>query len=80
VHDTVDLETRGIPALCVATVEFEDGIRAQARALGADPAAAYVSHPIQDRSDAEMVEIADRAIEAIVAGLVEPAVGEHGSS
>jgi hypothetical protein len=73
VHDTVDLEARGVPSLFVATVEFEDGARAQARALGADPAAVYVSHPIQDRSDAEMVEIAERAIEEIASGLVRSA-------
>ena len=69
-HDTVDLEARGVPALFVATVEFEDGASAQARALGADPAAVYVPHPIQDRSDAEMVAIAEQALEGIVAALV----------
>lgn len=68
-HDTVDLEARGVPALFVATVEFEDGARAQARALGADPAAVYVPHPIQDRTDAEMIAIAEDSIEAIVAAL-----------
>jgi len=71
VHDTVDLEARGVPALFVATVEFEDGAKAQARALGADPAAVYVGHPIQDRTDAEMIAIAEQAIEGIVAGLAE---------
>ena len=70
-HDTVDLEARGVPAIFVATVEFEDGVAAQARALGAEPAAVYVAHPIQDRSDAEMVALAERAIDGIVAGLVE---------
>ena len=70
-HDTVDLEARGVPALFVATVEFADGARAQARALGADPAAVYVPHPIQDRTDAELVAIADASIEGIVAQLVE---------
>jgi hypothetical protein len=70
VHDTVDFEARGVPALFVATVEFEDGAAAQARALGADPAAVYVPHPIQDRSDAEMVAIADQAVDGIVAALV----------
>ena len=70
-HDTVDLEARGVPALFVATVEFEDGAKAQARALGADPVGVYVSHPIQDRTDAEMVAMADGAIEGIVDQLVE---------
>jgi hypothetical protein len=71
VHDTVDLEARGVPSVFVATVEFEDGAHTQARALGADPAAVYVRHPIQDRSDDEMREIADAALEAVLAGLVE---------
>jgi hypothetical protein len=71
VHDTVDLEARGVPSLFVATVEFEDGAAAQARALGADPAAVYVAHPIQDRTDVEMVALADGAIDAIVDALVK---------
>ena len=69
-HDIVDLESRGLPGVFVATVEFESGAVAQARALGADPAAVYVPHPIQDRSDAEMIEIADTALAAILDGLV----------
>lgn len=69
-HDTIDLEARGVPSVFVATVEFVDGAQAQARALGADPAAVYVEHPIQDRSDAEMSAIADEATDAIVASLV----------
>ena len=71
-HDTVDLEARGVPSVFVATEEFIDGAVAQAKALGADPAAVYVAHPIQDRTAAEMVEIADRAFEALVAQLVKP--------
>jgi hypothetical protein len=70
VHDTVDLETRGVPAVFVATVEFVDGAEQQARALGADPAAVYVEHPIQDRSDEEMLAIADAAFDEVVAQLV----------
>ncbi len=69
-HDTVDLEARGVPSVFVATVEFIDGADAQARALGADPAAVYVEHPIQDRTDAEMTAIADEATAAILAKLV----------
>jgi len=72
VHDIVDLEARGVPGVFVATVEFTDGAAAQARALGADPAAVYVEHPIQDRSDAEMDAIAERACAAVLAALVAP--------
>jgi hypothetical protein len=70
VHDIVDLEARGVPGVFVATVAFTDGAEAQARALGADPAAVWVEHPIQDRSDAELRAIADGAFEAVVAALV----------
>ncbi len=67
----MDLETRGIPAVYVATTEFVDGARIQAKALGADPIGVFVAHPIQDRTDEEMREIAEQALEAIIAGLVE---------
>jgi hypothetical protein len=66
----VDLEARGIPGVFVATVEFTDGAASQARALGADPAAVFVSHPIQDRTDEEMREIADSALARVLAALV----------
>ena len=69
-HDTADLEARGVPSVFVATTEFVDGAEAQARALGADPAAVYVQHPIQDRTDEEMSEIADLAFAEVLALLV----------
>jgi hypothetical protein len=69
VHDTVDLESRGVPAVFVATREFRGGADAQSRALGAEPAAVYVEHPIQDRSDDEMRAIADGALDAVLAAL-----------
>jgi len=71
VHDTVGLEDRGIPGVFVATVEFIDGAEVQAKALGAAPRAVYVEHPIQDRTDEEMAVIADGAVDAVVAALVE---------
>jgi hypothetical protein len=70
VHDTVDLEDRGLPSVFVATVEFVSGADAQARALGAEASAVYVEHPIQDRTNQEMKAIADNAVEAIVRALV----------
>ncbi len=70
-HDTADLEARGVPSAFVATVEFIDGAERQATALGADTAAIFVEHPIQDRTDEEMRDIADRAFEGVVAAIVE---------
>ena len=69
-HDTVDLEARGVPSAYVATVEFIDGGERQAKALGADPAAIFVEHPIQDRTDEEMLAIADAAFDEVLANLV----------
>ncbi len=71
-HDTIELEVRGIPSVFIATVEFTDGAQVQARALGADPAAVYVRHPIQDRTDDEMRAIANEAFKEVVAALEEP--------
>ncbi len=69
-HDTLDLEGRGVPSVFVATVEFEDGAVLQARALGGEPDAVYVEHPIQDRTDDEMVAIADQVVDALCAKLL----------
>jgi hypothetical protein len=62
VHDIVDLEGRGVPGVYVASSEFKQAGEAQARALGCDPAAVYVPHPIQDRTDDEMKGIAQSAV------------------
>ena len=67
----MDLETRGLPAVYVATTEFVDGARTQAAALGADPVGVFVAHPIQDRTDQEMRDLAEQTLEAIIAGLTE---------
>ncbi len=69
-HDTLDLESRGVPTVFVATVEFTQGAEVQADALGGDPAAVYVEHPIQDRTDAEMKEIAERAYQKVRDGIL----------
>ncbi len=70
-HDTIDLETRGLPAVFIATTEFTDAAEAQAKALGADPVGVFVAHPIQDRTDDELRALADEALERIVTGLTE---------
>ena len=69
-HDIVDLESRGVPGVFVATTQFIDGAEVQARALGADPAAVYVEHPIQDRTDEEMVAIADATVDRLLGEIV----------
>jgi len=75
VHDIVNLETAGIPGVFVASTEFVDAALAQARALGANPASVFVPHPIQDRTDAELEQLADDAIESILAAVTGPPTG-----
>ena len=43
-----------------------EAARAQADALGFDPAAVFVQHPIQDRTDAELHQLADAALAEIL--------------
>ena len=63
----MNLESRGVPAGFVASTEFIEAAAAQGKSLGIDPASVFVPHPIQDRSDAEMVELAKAAIEDVIA-------------
>jgi hypothetical protein len=70
-HDTVKLESFGIPAVAVATHEFRTAARAQAAQLGRpDLDAVYVDHPIQDQSRAEIEARAEAVVAEIVARLV----------
>ena len=69
VHDVIDLESRGLPAVFVATTEFVDAAAAQARGLGAEAACVFVPHPIQDRTDEEMRALADGAVEELLRAL-----------
>ena len=69
VHDVIDLEDRGVPAVFVASREFADAAEAQARALGGDPARVFVPHPIQDRTDDEMRALADGAVDELLRAL-----------
>lgn len=71
VHDSANLEERGIPVVFVASDQFITAREAQAAALGTSPATVWVPHPIQDRTDAEMRELATAAIKEIVAALTE---------
>ena len=68
-HDITDLESRGVPGVMVASREFAEAAGLQGEALGFAPAGVFVHHPIQDRTDEEMREIADAAVDEIVAAL-----------
>ena len=66
-----ELEARGIPTVGVATTEFRQGAEAQAKSLGTDPALVFVPHPVQDRTDGELRQLADEHFDAIVKLLVK---------
>jgi hypothetical protein len=69
VHDTKALEEQGVPSVFVASGEFVSAADSQARALGFEATPIFTEHPIQDRTDAEMVKIADGVVDEIVAKL-----------
>ncbi len=68
-HDIADLENRGVPAVFVASREFETAAASQSRALGFPAASVFVAHPIQDRTDAELRALAEDAYPAIRAAI-----------
>ena len=65
-HDITDFESRGLPAVFVASAEFVEAAVAQSVALGFDPAVVFVPHPIQDRTDEEMQAMAGAALTEIL--------------
>lgn len=68
-HDTVNIESVGIPMVYIASSEFVTAGEAQAASLGANPAAVFVAHPIQDRTNDELRALADGAIDAVLAAI-----------
>ncbi len=75
-HDITDLERRGLPGVGVASTEFVEAAATQATALGFDPAAVFVPHPIQDRTDDELRVLADDALDQILGLLTAEPAGQ----
>ncbi len=66
-HDISDLEIRGIPGVFVASSEFVTAAESQSKSLGYSAMArVFTPHPIQDRTDDEMIAYADAAFDEIV--------------
>ena len=68
-HDIADLEGRGLGGGFLASSEFRDAADAQARALGLAGPYVLVPHPVQDRTDEELVALADGAYDAVLAAV-----------
>lgn len=63
----MDLESRGLPSGFIASCEFEQAANAQGKSLGIKPARVFVPHPIQDRTDEEMADLANATLDEVVA-------------
>ena len=73
-HDIVDLESRGIPGVFVASAQFVQAADAQSSSLGFPSVArVFTPHPIQDRTDDEMRQYAEAAFEAVLAEITKRA-------
>ena len=68
-HDIADFESRGLVGVFLASAEFQDAADAQSRALGLAVPYVLVPHPIQDRTDQEMVALDDEAYAAVIAAV-----------
>ena len=70
-HDIADLESRGLPGVFVASSEFVSAAESQSLALGfPSMQRVFVAHPIQDRTDDEMVALADEVFERLLSCIV----------
>jgi hypothetical protein len=69
-QDVMEFEALGTPAVLVASAAFTDAALRQAALLG-QPALerVFVAHPIQDRTDAELRQLAREAVPALFAAL-----------
>ena len=69
-HDTVYFEIEKKPAVAIASTEFGDAAKTQAKALGmADARCLLVPHPIQDATGDQIREKADAIVDDVIAAL-----------
>jgi hypothetical protein len=69
-RDVLEFEKEGRPAVLIASDAFTGAAGKQAAALGQEGARrAFVPHPIQDRTDDELRELARGVAPAVLAAL-----------
>ena len=72
-RDVLEFEKAGKPSLLVASSAFTDAAEKQARMLGQPEARrVFVAHPIQDRTDDELRQLARSALAEIEGLLTSP--------
>jgi len=62
----VTLDQRGVPGCFIASEEFKPAAAAQGTALGFEPAVVWLDHPIQNRSEQELAEMASNSVDEII--------------
>jgi hypothetical protein len=71
-RDVLSFESDSKPAVLVASSAFADAAAHQASALGQrEVRRVLVAHPIQDRTDEELQDLARGALDEVLAGLSE---------
>ena len=71
-HDSVEMEQQGRPAVTVVTEAFETAAVARAAALGLpDHPRVIVTHPLASRRSDEVAKMAATAAGAVVAALMK---------
>ncbi len=69
-RDVAELETLGRPAVLIASAAFVQAADEQASLLGApDLRRCFVGHPVQDRTDDELREMARGVLEEALAAI-----------
>lgn len=64
----------------MASREFRVAAESQARALGTEISVVLVPHPIQTRTDDEMITMANDVVEAVVCTIAAQPGGSSGST
>ena len=63
------LDRAGIPGCAIATEAFQPAAAAQSKALGFEPAIAWLPHPIQNRTESELGELAQAVIDEVLSAI-----------
>lgn len=64
-----DLDKRGLPGVMIATEAFREAAKAQVKQLGFEPAIVWIPHPVQNRTDDELRQLADTVYGDIVSAI-----------
>lgn len=75
-RDVAEFERAGRPGVLVASEAFTATADHESERLGhPDLRRVFVAHPVQDRTDDEMREMARRALDEVLAGIVSSPAG-----